>query len=114
VGFVNPDNLDVGHNSIMVQEDASSANDVWQYSLAADTWRRVASTTQVATAETSGIIDASAWIGPGWWVLDVQSHVNLTTGPSGLQYQTLPTGPVLTYQTRREQGQLLLMFIPGS
>jgi Bacterial protein of unknown function (DUF839) len=116
VGFVNPDNLDVGHNSIMVQEDASSANDVWQYTLDAitPTWTRVASTTQVATAETSGIIDASAWIGPGWWVLDVQSHVNQALGPAGLTYQPLPSGTPITYQTRREQGQLLLMYIPGS
>jgi hypothetical protein len=114
VGLVNPDNLDVGHESLMVQEDASSANDVWQHPLGTSTWTRVASTTQVGTAETSGIVDASDWLGAGWWVLDVQSHVNLELGPGGLSYQTLPTGPILPYNTRREDGQLLLLYIPGS
>jgi hypothetical protein len=115
VGFLNPDNLDISANSMMVQEDGPSANDVWQNPVGTTTWTKVASTTQVATAETSGIVDASAWLGAGWWVLDVQSHVNLLPlGPSGQTYQTLPSGPVLTYTTRREDGQLLLMFIPGS
>jgi hypothetical protein len=115
VGFLNPDNLGISANSMMVQEDGSSANDVWQNPVGTTSWMRVASTTQVATAETSGIIDASEWLGDGWWVLDVQSHVNLTPlGPSGQMYQTLPTGPILTYTTRREDGQLLLMYVPGS
>ena len=114
VGFVNPDNLDVGHESLMVQEDAAGANDVWQHPLGTSSWARVASTTQVGTAETSGIVDASDWLGAGWWILDVQSHVNLTVGPGGLSYQTLPSGPILNYNTRREDGQLLLLYIPGS
>ena len=115
VGFLNPDNLDLSTNSLMVQEDGASNNDIWRNPVGSATWTKVASTTQTATAETSGIIDASEWLGPGWWVLDVQSHVNLTPlGPSGQTYQTLPTGPILTYTTRREDGQLLLMHVPGS
>jgi len=121
VGFLNPDNLDISANSIMVQEDNGTliagtlGNDVWQNPVGTADWDVVASTTQGATAETSGIIDASGWLGAGWWVLDVQSHVNLTPlGPSGQTYQTLPSGPILTYTTRREDGQLLLMYIPGS
>lgn len=120
VGILQPDNLDVGHNSIMVQEDNGTPiagqlnNDVWQYSLGADIWTKVASATQTATAETSGIVDASNWLGAGWWVLDVQSHINLELGASGLSYQPLPSGTPLTYQLRRELGQLLLLYLPGS
>jgi hypothetical protein len=55
------------------------------------------------------LIDVSQWFGPGWWALDVQSHINL-----------LPLGGLFTwtdgssYFTRREDGQLPLMQIPGS
>jgi hypothetical protein len=114
VGFVNPDNLGISHNSLMVQEDSSANNDVWQHPLGTSTWTKVASTTQTATAETSGIVDASQWLGDGWWVLDVQSHVNIQLGPAGQIYETPLGGPTLTYQTRREDGQLLLMYVPNS
>lgn len=108
----NPDNLDVGATSIMVQEDTSSAK-VWRYALETGAWTHVATVTQ-ATAETSGIIDMSDWLGAGWWALDVQSHVNLEFGSPGQTYITPITGARITYQTRREDGQLLLMQIPGS
>ena len=65
-------------------------------------------------AETSGIVDVSDWFGAGWWALDVQSHVNKDLGPADLVYTTPITGTRITYQTRREDGQLLLMQIPGS
>jgi len=117
VGLLNPDNIAVGHSGLMVQEDASTNptnNDIWNYSFSGTSWTRVATVTQ-PLAETSGIVDASQWLGPGWWVFDVQSHLNLELGPSGLSYATLPTGtPVLTYQTRRELGQLLMFYVPGS
>jgi hypothetical protein len=112
--FANPDNLDISSQSMMVQEDSSSANDVWMYSFGTGDWTKVASTNQGGGAETSGIVDASAWLGDGWWVLDVQSHFNLTVGPGGLSYQTLPTGSLINYNTRREAGQLLLLFVEGS
>lgn len=128
VGFVNPDNLDVGHTSLMVQEDfggppAPLNNDVWQHILGTATWTKVASATQNATAETSGIIDASAWLGAGWWILDVQSHVPLAApvsagvwGDNPALEPIYPGGPMLNspYSLRREDGQLLLMYIPGS
>jgi hypothetical protein len=126
VGFVNPDNMDVGHASLMVQEDSPADNDVWQYTLGSGspgTWTKVASTTQTTSAETSGIIDASAWLGAGWWVLDVQSHVNLpgavpagTWGDDPSTEPIYPLGPTFgsSYSLRREDGQLLLMYIPGS
>jgi hypothetical protein len=93
------------------------------YSLATGTWTHVAQVDQdqnPATTgdpgESSGVVDASAWLGAGWWVLDVQSHTNqtATTGPPFVW--TEPPGPPIgtEYQKRRENGQLLLMFVPGS
>lgn len=114
IGMRAPDNLDVGHDSLMVQEDASNAK-IWQYSLSAGTWRHAATATQ-PTAETSGIVDVSRWFGPGWWALDVQSHVNKTeTTGTPFVWTGLP-GPAVgtTYQLRREDGQLLLMHIQDS
>jgi len=102
IGMRNPDNIEVGRKSIVVQEDTSNAK-VWQYRFVKGNWRQVATAVQ-PTAETSGIVDVSAWFGGGWWALDVQSHVNLTESP------TQPGG----FKFRREDGQLLLMFIPGS
>ena len=116
MGMRNPDNLDMGARSIMVQEDASSAK-VWRYDLAAGTWAHVASVTHPtapAAGESSGIVDVSAQFGAGWWALDVQSHVNQTTGSQDLVYTTPISGVQLTYRERREDGQLLLMHIPGS
>ncbi|MEP7159241.1 MAG: hypothetical protein ABI797_07420 [Chloroflexota bacterium] len=76
--FTRPDNVAVGHDTLMVQEDASSNptnNDIWSYPLGGSggPWARVATVTQT-TAETSGIVDASQWLGAGWWIFDVQSH----------------------------------------
>ncbi len=115
VAFKSPDNIDVGKNSLMVQEDTSNAK-IWQYALAAGTWTHVATATQ-PSAETSGIVDVSRWFGAGWWALDVQSHVNLpgATGPHVWENQ--PGGPSpqpQNYTKRREDGQLLLMQVPGS
>jgi hypothetical protein len=126
VGFVNPDNLGAGHESLMVQEDSAANNDVWRYTMGSGspgTWTKVASATQTGTAETSGIVDASEWLGAGWWVLDVQSHVNLPGAvPAGVwgddpEHEPIyPLGPAngSAYSLRRELGQLLLMYIPGS
>lgn len=114
VGFVNPDNVAIGHNSMMVQEDSSSANDVWLYSFASHAWTKIASTTQVSTAETSGIIDASAWFGAGWWALDVQSHINLAGSLPNQIYGGPGPSNGVTYTARRELGQLLLMYVPNS
>jgi hypothetical protein len=107
IGMRRPDNVAVSANSVMVQEDTSDAK-VWRYDLSLGTWTHVATANQTA-AETSGIVDVSEWFGAGWWALDVQSHINL-----------LPLGGPFTwtdgssYNTRREDGQLLLMQIPGS
>jgi hypothetical protein len=112
IGMRSPDNLAVGHDSIMVQEDTSNAK-VWMLPLAGGSWMHVASATQ-PSAETSGIVDVSEWFGPGWWALDVQSHVNQAMDEEFLTW-TGPTPPGGDqYRLRREDGQLLLMHISGS
>jgi hypothetical protein len=115
VGFRNPDNLDAANDSLMVQEDTSSAK-IWRFDYDA-TWTHVASVTHPtapAAGESSGIVDLSQWLGDGWWALDVQSHVNQLLDPTPREYVTPITGVVIPYQARREDGQLLLMYIPGS
>lgn len=116
-GIVNPDNMAIGAASIMVQEDSSSNNDIWRYSFTSETWTKVASATQTATAETSGIISLEdiPGFGAGWWALDVQSHVNLpafTVG--GFNWVGPPSSATGPYSKRLEDGQLLLMLLPGT
>jgi hypothetical protein len=115
VGFVNPDNLAVGHETLMVQEDASTSptlNDIWSFPIAGGSWTRVATVNQTA-AETSGIVDASQWLGDGWWIFDVQSHSTQENFGTG-SYQ-VPNGGLITgFTIRRELGQLSLLYIPGS
>lgn len=102
VPFVNPDNMDTSVNSMMVQEDADNAK-IWRYDFATGTWSVVA-TVNDPDGESSGIVDASAWFGDGAWLLDVQAH------GSNVAEELLPNGVLL----KREDGQLLLMVIPGS
>jgi hypothetical protein len=112
IGMRSPDNIAVGHDSLMVQEDTSSFSKIWMYDLSAQTWTHIATATQ-EPAETSGIVDVSKWFGEGWWALVVQSHINLDTLPN--QVYTHPvTGAQTVYTARREDGQLLLMRVPGS
>jgi hypothetical protein len=101
-GFKNPDNLDTSANSIMVQEDTASAR-IWRLDLGTGSWSVVASVNDQA-GESSGIVDASEWFGPGTWLLDVQAH--------GTYLNTAP-GPGGTTQ-KLEDGQLMLLTIPGS
>ncbi len=115
IGFRAPDNIDVGRRSLMLQEDTSSAK-VWRWDLAS-TWTHVASVTHPtapAAGESSGIVDMSKWLGAGWWALDVQSHVNLPGEEGPFTYTTPISGVQIPYFERREDGQLLLMRIPGS
>jgi hypothetical protein len=101
VGFVNPDNMGTSPNSLMVQEDADDAK-IWRYNLRNRKWSVVA-TVNDPDGESSGIVDASAWFGPGHWLLDVQGHGEFVD-------EEVIDG--VTY--KRESGQLLLMKIPGS
>ena len=82
-----PDNLAVGHSSIMVQEDASNAK-IWMHHLgdASTAWTHVATVDQDRNAatsdlgESSGVVDVSSWFGIGWWALDVQAHAQIIAG----------------------------------
>jgi hypothetical protein len=119
VGLLNPDNVAVGHDTLMVQEDASTTptnNDIWLHPLAGSSWTRIASVAaSQTTAETSGIVDASAWLGAGWWIFDVQAHTTQQSFATNQSY-TPPNGgaTISPYTIRRENGQLLLLYIPGS
>jgi hypothetical protein len=97
-----PDNVAIGKKSLMVQEDTSNSR-IWRYSLEDQTWSVVA-TVNDPGGESSGIVDASAWFGSGWWMLDVQAH--------SVPYQTSSVVDGVTI--KRERGQLLLMKISGS
>lgn len=114
IGMRNPDNLDVGHDSLMVQEDTSNAR-IWRYALAEGGWTHVATAT-IPAAETSGIVDVSEWFGPGWWAVSVQTHTNQTATSGTPFVWTGPPGPAVgtTYQQRRENGQLVLLRVDGS
>ncbi len=102
VAFTSPDNIDTSKKSLMVQEDADNAQ-IWQHTFSSGSWTAVANVVDVK-GESSGIVDASRWFGPGAWILDVQAH--------GLPPVASTPGP--GYLIRREDGQLLLMKIPGS
>lgn len=101
VAFRSPDNLDTSHHSLMVQEDASNAR-IWRHDPTGGGWSVVATVNDPA-GESSGITYAGQWFGPGTWILDVQAH-----GSNDISEQV---GDVLF---KRENGQLLLMRIPGS
>jgi hypothetical protein len=102
VGFVNTDNIDTSVNSLMVQEDADNAR-IWRYDFNTTNWTVIA-TVNDPDGESSGIVDASEWFGPGSWILDVQAH--------GSNFAEEEISPELTLKL--EDGQLLLMNIPGS
>lgn len=115
-GWSSPDNIAAGERSLMVQEDPANATfagqrapQIWQFGytrrggidegrvvvqLENDTCNDVAGTCW----ESSGIIDASEWLGEGTWLFDVQAH----------------TLPVPKAGLVNEGGQLLLLKVKGS
>jgi hypothetical protein len=97
-----PDNIDTSANSLMVQEDADDAK-IWRHDFGTGTWDVVA-TVNDPDGESSGIVDASNWFGPGSWILDVQGHgANVV--------EEVDSEGVLR---KLESGQLMMMTIPGS
>lgn len=102
------DNIAVSRfNQVLIQEDVGNnarLGRLWLYDLASDSMveigipdatRFLAGGSRFLTQdeETSGIIDAWDIIGPGWWLLDMQSH-NTISGELA------------------EGGQLMAVFIP--
>jgi hypothetical protein len=100
--FSNPDNIDTSANSLMVQEDTSNAK-IWRYDFDHESWSVIA-TVNDPGGESSGIVDASTWFGEGTWLLDVQA--------SGALFEELD--PVTGVTSKLQDGQLMLMTIPGS
>jgi hypothetical protein len=101
-----PDNMDTSEKSLMVQEDSGQAPNsrIWRYDFATETWSVVAHVNE-SDWESSGIADASEWFGDGAWLLDVQAH-----GSDDWVESEVRDG--VTF--KQEDGQLLLMTIPGT
>ncbi len=104
VPFSAPDNIDTSVNSLMVQEDFDFGQ-IWQHKFSDGSWAAVADVVDTG-GESSGIVDASAWYGPGSWLLDVQAH--------DFPFVDVDTTSIPGITIKREEGQLLYMNIPGS
>ncbi|MBA3779109.1 MAG: hypothetical protein H0X16_07415 [Chloroflexi bacterium] len=125
-----PDNLETTADSLLIQEDPGGHNQysptdaggttarIWRYDFESEALTPVARVDQSQDPaarqgnwESSGIIDASAAFGPGAFLVTVQAHsrfVETAPGPD----LVAPAGADWTY--KREDGQLLLIRIPGA
>jgi hypothetical protein len=104
VDMTSPDNVDTSRNSLMVQEDTDNAR-ILRYDFSAGAWSSVAQMIN-ADGETSGIVDASRWFGPGAWLTTAQVHDPAAWVDSEVVSDELTR--------KREEGQLLLLKVPGS
>lgn len=113
--WASPDNIASGKHSLMLMEDPAyggfaRAPRIWNFRTTA-TGRLVGRGRTVVEVtnpecvealgtcwESSGIIDASAWLGAGTWLFDIQAH----------------TLPVASLGLLNEGGQLLALRLPGS
>ena len=118
-----PDNIETTARSLLIQEDPGSHNQypaggpgtnarIWKYDLQTGDLSVVATVDQSllpaanqGSWESSGIVDASAFLGRGAFLVDVQAH--------GLFEETFGTDPAGNI-IRTEAGQLLLIRIPGA
>jgi hypothetical protein len=101
-----PDNVGINERSLMVQEDSVGAK-IWRYDFASGVWSVVAHVNETDW-ESSGIVDASEWFGPGAWLLDVQGHGD----DDWVDHQNPVAGR--PWFLKQEAGQLLLMRLPGT
>ncbi len=123
--WASPDNIAVGRHSLMVQEDPAYAEfnrpeRIWNFRILKDGslgkplavvelknkkfTGNVCSDAAGSCWESSGIIEASEWLGEGSWLFDVQAH---TLPFSYLDGQTM-------VDVSSEGGQLLYLRLPGS
>ena len=123
--WASPDNIAVSGHSLMVQEDPAYADfnrpeRIWNFKiqgngtlgapvavaeLETEKFTGVVCTEAAGTCwESSGIIDASSWLGEGAWLFDVQAH----TLP--FSYQDGDT----RVDVGSEGGQLVYLRLPGS
>jgi hypothetical protein len=116
--LVSPDNLGISDSALVIQEDrnwkASGYNRVLVYDLTSGTLTAVARADPdpdlvdergPGAWETSGVVDVSDVLGPGWWLLNVQAHYTEMSVPDQSLEPDSATG---------EGGQLTLMFVPGT
>jgi hypothetical protein len=116
--IVQPDNLGISDKALVIQEDRnwkkSGYNRVLVYDLASGTLTPVARTDPdqsiidekgLGAWESSGVVDVSDVLGPGWWLLDVQAHYTEMSVPDQSLVPNSATG---------EGGQLELVFMPGT
>ncbi|MET0800946.1 MAG: hypothetical protein ABWZ53_07250 [Actinomycetota bacterium] len=117
--IVNPDNLGINDTTLVIQEDRNKASSgyarVLTYDLDTEALAPVARLDPSQRAieagggpgvwESSGVIDVSAFFGPGSWLLDAQAH------DTSVRQQ----GPSLKIDSGKgERGQLLLVHIAGT
>ncbi len=117
--IVNPDNLGIDPHVLLIQEDrndtASGYNRVLLYDLTTGVLTPIARLDPPAAAiergggpgvwESSGVVDASAFFGPGTWLLNVQAH------HTSILQQGIDLG---VDSAKGQRGQLILLRIPGS
>jgi len=111
-----PDNLETTADSILITEDPGGHNRfagatnarLWRYDLATGAITAVAVVSDpTADWESSGVVDASQYFGPGAFLINVQAHtIFVETNPN-------PVNPAGLTQ-KREGGQLLLIRIDGA
>jgi hypothetical protein len=121
-----PDNLETTANSLLITEDPSTINKfhpvnfpnatgarVWRYDFATETLEPVLEVDQSLAPslpkgewESSGVVDASQYFGPGAFLVAVQAHSYFI----GNAVQS----PYVPELQRREGGQLLLVRIDGA
>lgn len=110
----NPDNLGISGDTLMINEDRNYAksgfNKIWSMDLSTGALTKVARTDPAPISikrdggpgawESSGIVDASAFFGPGSWLTDVQAG----------DFAVRQPGPSLKVDSANaEGGQLLLI-----
>lgn len=119
-----PDNVETTKNSLLITEDPGSHNQgatnarIWSYDFESTSLVPVAEVDQSADPgaakgawESSGIVDASEFFGPGAFLVDVQAHT-LFVGDTDL-FDVDGDGDA-DVTRKREGGQLLLLRIPGA
>jgi hypothetical protein len=117
--MINPDNVGIAGSSLVIQEDHNNAkygyDRVLVYDTVDETLREVARTDPSQHLidvvggegfwESSGVVDASDWFGPGWWLLTVQADEQNVRQP-GLDGEV--------DSAIGEGGQILKVYIPGT
>jgi hypothetical protein len=117
--IVNPDNLGIDQRVLLIQEDrndtASGYNRILLYDLTTGALMPVARLDPPPAViergggpgvwESSGVVDASEFFGPGAWLLNVQAH------HTSILQQGIDLG---IDSASGQRGQLILLRIPGS